>query len=432
METQTDGRVAMAGVGGPQRVPGEGLDAASVVAAATAIGPHIVRTPMDRSEPLSELAGCDVYLKLESLQRTGSFKIRGALNRLLAMSPAERAQGVITASAGNHGQGVAYAARLVGIPVCVVLPTSVPLAKLTAIQRTGAEVVIEGSDYDTSHRIALDLVKVRGGTYVHAFDDPHVIAGQGTVALEMLEAEPRLDVIVVPVGGGGLLAGTVLALSGRARKPMVIGAQSRGASAFAESFLAGRVVERPAATIADGVAVRLPSARTLALARGAVSEIRTVTDENIAGAIVLLLERHKLLAEGAGAAALAAVLDDNGSLRGKRVGVIISGGNVDPNLLGKVLQTGLAAAGRYLAFRMWLDDKPGQLADLTRILADEHINILHVGIHRLGPYTSLGRVGLDVIVDTRDRGHADAVLALVRARGFVAEELDTSPDSREA
>ena len=408
------------------------LAAASVAAAASAIAPHIVRTPMDRSDALSELAGCDVYLKLENLQRTGSFKIRGALNRLLAMPATERAKGVITASAGNHGQGVAFAARLVGIPACVVLPTSVPLAKLTAIQRTGAEVMVRGDGYDASHQIALDLVKERGGTYVHAFDDPDVIAGQGTVALEMLDAESALDVIVVPVGGGGLIAGTVLALSGRPRKPLVIGAQSRNASAFSESFTAGRVVERPASTIADGIGVRVPSERTLAIARGGVAEMRTVTDEHIAGAIVLLLERHKVLAEGAGAAALAAVLDDRGSLSGKRVGVIVSGGNVDPNLLGKVLQTGLAAAGRYLAFRMWLDDKPGQLADLTRILAEEHINILHVGIHRLGPYTSLGRVGLDVIVDTRDRAHAEAVLALVRARGFAAEELDTSPDSREA
>ncbi|MBM4420547.1 MAG: threonine ammonia-lyase [Chloroflexi bacterium] len=407
------------------------LDAAAVAAAAATIKPHIVRTPMEHSEALSELAGCEVHLKLENLQHMGaSFKIRGALNRVLALPLAERSKGVVTASAGNHGQGVAFAARLVGAPACVVLPTSVPLAKLTAIQRAGAEVLIHGTDYDSSHARALELAAERGATYVHAFDDPAVIAGQGTVVLEMLEDEPRLDAVVVPVGGGGLIAGTVLALSDRARRPTVIGAQSKGGAAFAESFAASTVVERPAATIADGIAVRRPSERTLEIARSGVAEMRTVSDEQIAAAIVLLLERHKLLAEGAGAAALAALLDDRGTLRGKRVGVIVSGGNIDPNLLGKVLQTGLAQAGRYLAFRMWLDDKPGVLAELTRILANEHINILHVGIHRVGPYTSLGRVGLDVIVDTRDRAHALAVLALIRSHGFAAEELDTGPGDR--
>ena len=406
------------------------LDAAAVAAAAAAIGPHVERTPLVRSEAFTELAGCEVFLKLENLQRTGAFKIRGALNRLLAMPPSERARGVVTASAGNHGQGVAFAARHVGVPACVVLPLGVPLAKLTAIQRTGAEVVITGADYDGAHAAAVALANERGATYVHAFDDPDVIAGQGTVALEMLDERPDLDAIVVPVGGGGLIAGTVLAVADLARKPRIVGVQSKDGSAFADSFAIGSLIERPAATIADGIAVRRPSERTLAIAREGVSEMVTVSDEQIASAIVVLLERHKLLAEGAGAAALAAVLAGKGALRGARVGVIVSGGNIDPNLLGKVLQQGLASAGRYLAFRMWLDDKPGQLADLTRILADEHINILHVGIHRLGPYTSLGRVGLDVIVDTRDRAHALSVLALVRDRGFAAEELiDTYPSA---
>ncbi|MDO8563135.1 MAG: threonine ammonia-lyase, partial [Candidatus Limnocylindria bacterium] len=352
------------------------LDAAAVAAAANAIGPHIERTPLVRSEAFTELAGCEVFLKLENLQRTGAFKIRGALNRLLAMPPSERAHGVVTASAGNHGQGVAFAARHVGVPACVVLPLGVPLAKLTAIQRTGAEVIVTGADYDAAHAAALALANERGATYVHAFDDPDVIAGQGTVALEMLDERPDLDAIVVPVGGGGLIAGTVLAVADLARKPRIVGVQSKDGSAFADSFAIGSLIERPAATIADGIAVRRPSERTLAIAREGVSEMVTVSDEQIASAIVVLLERHKLLAEGAGAAALAAVLAGKGALRGSRVGVIVSGGNIDPNLLGKVLQQGLASAGRYLAFRMWLDDKPGQLADLTRILADEHINIL--------------------------------------------------------
>ena len=405
----------------------ERLDARAVAAAAERIAPHVRRTPTERSTALGALAGRDVYLKLENLQHTGAFKIRGALNAILRLDPATRARGVITASAGNHGQGVAFAARLVGVPACVVLPHGVPLAKLTAIQRAGAETVLADGGYDGANAMARDLAKTRGLAYVHAFDDDDVIAGQGTLALE-LAADAEIDTVVVPVGGGGLISGVALALEARRPHIRVIGVQSAGAPAFASSFAARGVSEAPASTIADGIAVRRPAERTLEIARRLVDDVITVSDEAIARAIVVLLEHHKLLAEGAGAAALAAVLEANGHVGGKRVAAIISGGNIDPNLLGKVLQQGLASAGRYLAFRTWLDDRPGMLHELTGLLAQERINILHVGIHRLGPYAALGRVGLDVIVDTRDRAHAEQVLALVRGRGFPAEELlDTVP-----
>lgn len=397
----------------------------SVAAAAALIAPYIERTPLVRSEAFSTLTGSEVFLKVEALQITGAFKLRGALHKLLRMDPAVRARGVLTASAGNHGQGVAHAARLLGVPAWVVLPLGVPLAKLTAIQRTGAEVTLAGSDYDEAHAEALRLAAANGATYVHAFDDPDVIAGQGTVALEMLEQEPALDTIVVPVGGGGLLAGCAQVTAPHGVR--LIGAQAEGAPAFARSFEARRVTEAAAHTIADGIAVRRPSELTLRMALGSVEAVRTVPDEAIARAMVLLLERHKLLSEAAGAAALAVALESGAPL-GERVGIVISGGNVDPNLLGKVIQQGLASAGRYLAFRTWLDDQPGRLHALTGVLSAAHINILHIGIHRLGPYTSLGRVGLDVIVDTRDRAHASAVLGLVRDQGFPAEELlDTGP-----
>lgn len=396
-----------------------------VTAAARAIAPYVRRTPLERSDALSALAGCEVHLKLEDLQRTGAYKLRGALAKLLALDPAVRARGVLTASAGNHGQGLAYAARLLGIPAWVVLPEIVPLAKLTAIQRSGAEAILQGADYDEAHAIALRTAREKGVTYVHAFDDPEIIAGQGTVALEMLDDEPGLDTIVVPVGGGGLLAGCGLVT--RARGARLIGAQSEGAPAFARSFAARRIVEATAHTIADGIAVGRPAERTLALALEAASEVRTVTDEQIARALLLLLERLKVLAEPAGAAALAAVLESPTPL-GARVGVVVSGGNIDPSVLAKVIQQGLATAGRYLAFRTWLDDQPGRLHALTGVLAAARINIVHVGIHRVGPYTALGRVGLDVIVDTRDRAHAQSVLGLVRDAGFPAEELlDTGP-----
>jgi len=404
------------------------LDASAVAEAAAAIGPHIRRTPTEKSDAISGLAGREVYLKLENLQKTGSFKIRGGLNALMQMDEARRANGVVTASAGNHGQGVAYAARLLGVPACVVLPIGVPLAKLTAIQRTGAETVLTGESYDEAHAAALDIARERKRSYVHAFDDDDVIAGQGTLALELLDDAPDLDTLVVPVGGGGLISGIALAASGRKTRPRIVGVQAAGASAFADSFSSGKLVEHPVATIADGIAVARPAVRTLSVAKRYVDEVITVTDEAIARTIVVLLERTKLLAEGAGAAALAAVLELDGRVGGQKVGVVISGGNIDPNLLGKALQQGLASAGRYLAFRTWLDDKPGLLHQLTGILAAEHINILHVGIHRLGPYAALGRVGLDVIVDTRDRAHANEVLTLIKRQGFPAEELlDTAP-----
>jgi len=398
---------------------------ADVTAASHAIAGFIRRTPLERSEPLSAMAGCDVYLKLEDLQLTGAFKIRGALHKVLRLDPAVRARGVLTASAGNHGQGVAYAAKLLGIPAWIVLPESVPLTKLIAIQRDGAEAIIQGASYDEAHAVALRLAAEKGVTYVHAFDDPDVIAGQGTVALEMLDDEPSLDAVVVPVGGGGLLSGCGLVTAARGVK--LVGVQSEGAPAFARSFAARRVTEVASNTIADGIAVGSPSERTLRSALESAAEIRTVSDEAIARALLLLLERHKLLAEPAGVAGLAGVLE--GAPIGRRVGVVISGGNIDPNMLAKVLQQGLAAAGRYLAFRTWLDDQPGRLHALTGVLTAARINILHVGIHRLGPYTTLGRVGLDVIVDTRDRAHAESVLELVRNAGFPAEELLTGPQA---
>ncbi|OLC20228.1 MAG: threonine ammonia-lyase [Chloroflexi bacterium 13_1_40CM_68_21] len=400
------------------------LDASAVTEAASLIASHIRRTPTERSEALSVLSGREVILKLENLQKTGAFKIRGALHALLRKDARERVNGVVTASAGNHGQGVAYAAQLLGVPATVVLPHGVPLAKLTAIQRTGAEALLLGESYDDAHAAALDIARERKRAYIHAFDDDDVIAGQGTLALELLDDVRDLDTLVVPVGGGGLIAGVALAASARTPRPRIVGVQAAGASAFAESFAGGAVVERTAATIADGIAVRRPAERTLSIVKRLVDDVITVSDEAIARSIVVLLERTKLLAEGAGAAALAAVLELDGRIgAGRKVGVVISGGNIDPNLLGKALQQGLVSAGRYLAFRTWLEDKPGMLHELTGLLAREHINILHVGIHRLGPYALLGRVGLDVIVDTRDRAHADAVLSLLRTHGFAAEEL---------
>jgi len=326
------------------------LDARAVSEAAALIASQIRRTPTEKSDALSNLAGREVYLKLENLQKTGAFKIRGALHALLRKDARDRANGVVTASAGNHGQGVAYAAQLLGVPATVVLPHGVPLAKLTAIQRTGAEAVLSGESYDDAHAAALEIARERRRAYVHAFDDDDVIAGQGTLALEMLADVPDVDTLVVPVGGGGLIAGVALAVSAQRSRPRIIGVQAAGASAFAASFASGTVVEWPAATIADGIAVRRPAERTLTLVRKYVDDVITVSDEAIARAIVVLLERTKLLAEGAGAAALAAVLEPSGAVttaaalfhtndlpRARSTVAIVSGGNVDPAVFRDVL-----------------------------------------------------------------------------------------------
>jgi threonine dehydratase len=403
-------------------VDSDGLTFERVTLARGRVAAYVRRTPVEHSEELGTGPGREVFLKLENQQRTGAFKIRGALAKLLAMAPAERERGVLTASAGNHGQGVALAARLLGVPATVVLPVYVPLAKLTAIQRHGAEVVLHGLAYDDAHAYALTLGQERGLAYIHAFDDPDVIAGQGTVGLELLEDVPDLDALVVPVGGGGLIAGVATAVHHLRPDLKIYGVQAAGSPALAESFHSGRLGTAEARTIADGIAVKSPSPRTFAVIQALVDDVLTVEDEAIARAILLLLERHKQVAEGAGAAALAAVLGGCIPAALERVGVIVSGGNIDPILLGKVLQHGLASAGRYLALRTWLDDQPGQLHALTELLAAARINILHVGIHRLGPYTALGRVGLDLIVETRDREHADSVLDVIRHAGYPAEE----------
>jgi threonine dehydratase len=397
------------------------LTFAAVQAAAERITPHLRQTPTQHSHDLSEIAGRALYLKLENLQRTGAFKIRGALNKLLTLAPAEAARGVVTASAGNHGQGVALAARLLGYPATIVLPIGVSLAKLEAIERQGAQTILHGDAYDEAAAFAHTYAAERGMTYVHAFDDPQVIAGQGTIALEMLAACPDLDTLVVPVGGGGLIAG--IATAARAIKPelTIIGVQAAGASSCVDSYAAGSRQTRPVSTIADGIAVACPGENTFPIIQTLVDDMLAVDDEPMARAMVLLVEREKLVAEPAGAAGLAVALEGMLPERCANIGVLISGGNVDPNLLDKCIQTGLASAGRFLAFQTYLMDRPGELHRLTGILTQERVNILHVQIHRLGPYTAIGPVGLELIVETRNAEHAARVLATIRAAGYDVE-----------
>ena len=392
-----------------------------VEAAAARLAPYLQPTPTVRSRFFSDLVSCDVYLKEENLQRGGSFKLRGALNCLLTLPPAGRQRGVITASAGNHGQGVAIAAGIVGCRATVVMPQNAPLAKIEATRGYGARVVLHGASYDDAQEQAYRLAEARQLTYVPAFDDLAVMAGQGTVGLEMLAAVPDLQALVVPVGGGGLIGGIATVAKGHAPPLCVYGVQAAGAAAAVAAFRGGRV--QPTSdvhTFADGIAVKAPSALTLAHLRQRVDDVVAVSDAWIAEVVVLLLERTKLVVEGAGAAGLAALLAGRLSLEGARVGVVLSGGNIDLTTIDRIVQHGLTAAGRYLVFRTRLEDRPGELARLSALLARLRVNILEVRHHVRGVALGVNEVELELTVETRNVAHGEHVLARLRQAGYTA------------
>jgi len=398
------------------------LSLEDIQAAALRLAGRVHATPCWESRTFSDLCGGRVWLKYENLQRTGSYKLRGALNRILTLAPDARQRGVIAASAGNHAQGVAVAAQVAGVPATIVMPVQAPLTKVAATRGYGARVILHGEVFDEAHAEAMRLADREGLTYIHPFDDSAVMAGQGTVALEILAAAPEIDTLVVPIGGGGLIAGSAVAV--RALKPdvRIVGVQASGANA---TFLAFHdrytgPLEEPT-TIADGLLTRAPGQRTLPLIRQHVDEVVTVTDESIAETVVLLMERAKTVAEPAGAVALAALVSGAISVAGHRGCAVISGGNVDPNMMDRLLQFGLGAAGRHLRLRTQLPDRPGALVRLSTIIADQGANIVEVVHHRLGSSPSVNVVDLDLTLEVRDRAHGEALLAALGAAGFRAE-----------
>jgi threonine dehydratase len=396
-----------------------------VRAAAERLANRVHATPCWESRTFSELCGGRVWLKYENLQRTGSYKIRGALNRILTLTPAACACGVIAASAGNHGQGVAVAAALAGVPATIVMPHQAPLAKVSATRGYGARVILYGGVFDEAHAEALRIADAEGLTYVHPFDDPMVMAGQGTVALEVLEAAPEIDTLVVPIGGGGLIAGASVAA--KAVKPgiRVVGVQATGANATELAFhdRYRGPLESPA-TIADGLLTRAPGALTLPLIRRYVDDVVTVSDDWIAETVVLLMERAKTVAEPAGAVALAALMSGAVETRDRQSCAVISGGNVDPNLMDRLLQYGLGAAGRHLRLRTELDDRPGALVGLSAVIANQGANIFEVVHHRIGSSRSVNVVDLELTLEVRDRAHGEAVVNSLRGAGYVAERIE--------
>ncbi|MBI4236478.1 MAG: threonine ammonia-lyase, partial [Chloroflexi bacterium] len=393
---------------------------ADIQLARSIVQPYIERTPVMAARTLGEMGGCRLLLKAENLQKTGSFKIRGATVRIARLTSAERARGVIAASAGNHAQGVALAASLAGIPCTIVMPRGASLAKVQATRGYGATIIQIGETYDEAQAQARLLAQERGATLVHAFDDEAIIAGQGTLGLEVLEQAPETETVLVPVGGGGLIAGMALAIKETRPDVRVVGVQAEASPAAAHSLAAGqRVAIRPQPTLADGIAVGQPGEVPFALIQRYVDEIVTVTEEAIAHSMVLLLERAKLLVEGAGAAPVAAVLSDAAKVRGQTVLALLSGGNVDPHLLPKVLEHGLAHGGRLALLRVLLLDRPGCLAPLLDLLAEAEVNILDVVHHRQAATIPPGQVEVEVTVETRDSAHATEIARLLRRRGYL-------------
>ena len=394
------------------------VDISDIRAARDLLGDVARRTPVEGSRPLSEAVGGPVGLKCENLQRTGSFKIRGAYVRIARLAPEERAHGVVAASAGNHAQGVALAASLLGTNATVFMPDGAPIPKVEATKAYGAEVRFAGLTVDDALRAAQDFATKTGAVVIHPFDHPDVVAGQGTIGLEIVEQCPDVRTVVASVGGGGLVSGVALAVKSLLPDVRVVGVQAAGAAAYPPSLAAGAPLPLESmATMADGIAVGCPGELTYQLVSRYVDDIVTASEESLSQALLLCLERAKLVVEPAGAAAVAAMMDDAGRFEPPVV-AILSGGNIDPVLLLRLLRHGMAAAGRYLSFRLRIPDRPGELAKLLGELAASGANVLDVEHVRMGATLHVDEVEVALQLETRGQEHCDAVLNRLRAAGY--------------
>jgi len=396
-----------------------------VQAAQGRIRNFIYCSPAPHSDELSSLTGQSVYLKLDNLQRTGAFKERGALNKILTLSDDERQRGVIAASAGNHAQAVAYHATQRGIRSRIVMPLMTPLVKVSSTTNFGAEVVLHGANYDEACSEAMRQSKEDAMTFLHPFDDDDVIAGQGTIGLELLEQIPGLEAVVVPIGGGGLIGGVACAIKESNPGVKVIGVQTERLPSMLRAAEAGEPVTVPAeATIADGIAVRRAGDQTLPLVQRYVDELVTVDEEEIANAILILLEREKLLAEGAGAVALAALLQHKTRLNGQKTAALVCGGNIDVSLLSRIIERGLVKDGRRTRLRIHLTDRPGALHSLTRIIADARANIVQTSHDRAHYGVNLGDTVIDVTLETRGNAHIAEIGKMLTEAGYRHERIE--------
>ncbi len=383
----------------------------------------VVNTPLAYAPYLSEVAGSEVYLKKENLQITGAFKIRGAYNKIASLSQEQKEGGVVAASAGNHAQGVALSAQKFGIKAVIVMPESTPLTKVNGVKHFGAEVILAGSNYDEAYAYAKEYAQKHSLTFVHPFEDSEVIAGQGTVALEILEKCTELDAVIIPIGGGGLIAGMATAIKSLNPNIEVIGVSAHGAPAFKNSYELQRAIDSTAVrTIADGIAVRDTSKITLKYALKYVDTIIGVDDEEIASAILFLLEKQKLVVEGAGSVGVAALLHNKLlHLKDKKVAVVLSGGNVDVTLLSVIIEKGLLKSGRKMKLTVTLVDKPGSLMRFTEILKELNANIVHIAYDRTSISLDYGDANVTVHMETKGEEHQQQIKEVLKAEGYLKE-----------
>jgi len=381
-------------------------------------------TPCAYSRTLSELTRTRCFVKLENLQMTGSFKERGAANLLLQLSASERANGVVTASAGNHGLAVAFHGARLGIPVTIVMPEWAPLIKVTLARRHGAHVMLEGATFDDAYARARAIADEQGTVFVHPFNDVRVIAGQATLGLELIEQQPDLDAVIVAVGGGGLAAGVALAVKSRRPEARVIGVEASALPAMVRALEAGHPVTLPPApTIADGIAVRQVGDLTLDLVRKHVDDVVTVSEEELANAVLLLLEIEKTVVEGAGAAPLAALVNRPLGLAGANVVLVLSGGNIDVTMLSRIIERGLVKDGRLVRVGVVLRDRPGELSRLAALIGEDRANIVQIDHHRAFSATAIGDTQVELTLETSGRDQIDRLMARLESAGYRVEEL---------
>ena len=384
------------------------------------VGDQLIKTPCTYSTTLSDHTNCKVYLKLENLQLTGAYKVRGALNRLMNLSEEEKAKGVIASSAGNHAQGVALAAKKLGISATIVMPETTPLSKIQGTKKFGANVVLHGNFYDEAYQKAQEIQKKNGHVFIHPFNDTDIIAGQGTIGLEIFEALPDLDVVVVPIGGGGLISGVSVALKTLNPNIRIIGVEADQMAAMKASIDAKEIVEvAKEKTIADGIAVTTVKENTFEIVSKYVDEIVTVSEAEMAQSIMMLLEVEKILVEGAGSAAFAALSHGKiSNVDGKKVGVIISGGNIDVNFLSRVIERGLSEDGRLTTLVIMVPDTPGIISDLSKIVSDHGANIVDIHHNRTLSSAHLGQTALHITLETKGHKHIKDITSSIKKIGL--------------
>jgi threonine dehydratase len=382
------------------------------------------KTPLDYSYTFSQHSNNEVYLKLENLQKTGSFKVRGSYNKMISLRKDELQKGVVAASAGNHAQGVAYASTMLGIPCTIVMPTTAPLSKVQATKGYGANVELQGAGFDEALDYALELRTQTGAAFVHAFDDETIIAGQGSVGLEILEQLPDVDAIVCPVGGGGLIAGVAAAIKEKNPSIQVYGVEASACPSMTQSLKEKKLVTVDAdPTMADGIAVKRPGKSPFQLAQQYVDDMLLVDETEIAQTMLMLLERNKLLVEGSGAVSLAAMLSDKLPIKNKRVVSIISGGNVDVSFISRIIERGMVEAGRFMHFNTILKDRPGNLEKVLQIVTEQQGNVLDISLSHMGGKIYPSYAQLSISIETKNQQHIEEIFEALKKKGYTAEIL---------